>query len=634
MTTKKNDALVINLAGRQRMLTQLMMRLSPQVNTTWDSQQQLALQEAIRTFDQTLWALQNGGSAPYTKDIVVNVPLTQNQYILTQLEQIQITWNTYRDSLNTLLVDELNASESTSTRRVLDQLGPQLLNQSDSVVQLYEADSTYRITMLHWIQIIFFCCALGLLVVGFFVVQRSIVMPLQQIEQAIHQIAEGHLEVPVEVKGAQEFVDLAQSTEIMRQRLHTAQLELLNWTAKTEAEVIQRTRELTALHEVNQEISSRLELNHVLCSVTEKTRTLLNAEVAYLCLLDQKNEVLNLGSFSGPSISLSSKQTSSSCNTASQTLTQNKTIDCSANCSGSCGIVSPFYRRSQLAAPLRIEQTTIGALCIGSTKANQFTGESISLLTKLADSAAIALENARLYEKSERVAMLEERHRIAAEMHDGVAQTINYLKLRTEQAIDLAEMKSETVLHAPLEHIYATLDKTSKEVRQAISNLQTEPNRPDSLQKQLSVLIETFQLKYNSSVQLINHLSEPFFLSAQEVHEISHIVQEAMLNSAKHAQAKQIIISLLAQPEQMVITIVDDGCGFEVAQMIQINDDHFGLEIMQARAIRVHGEVVIDSTAGQGTCVTLSWPLNEYMMELPIKKSTATPILLGDVNNG
>ncbi len=91
------------------------------------------------------------------------------------------------------------------------------------------------------------------------------------------------------------------------------------------------------------------------------------------------------------------------------------------------------YRTSHIAAPLKIEQQVIGALCVGSKSQNEFSEEATNALTKLANVAAVALQNARLYNQAERLATSEERQRIAAEMHDGLAQTLSYTKLIVNQ---------------------------------------------------------------------------------------------------------------------------------------------------------------------------------------------------------
>ena len=121
--------------------------------------------------------------------------------------------------------------------------------------------------------------------------------------------------------------------------------------------------------------------------------------------------------------------------------------------------------------PLKIEQQIIGALCVGSEKAGQFRDEFIAALTKLANVAAVALQNARLYEQAERLAALEERQRIAAEMHDGLAQTLSYAKLAANQSALLIESGQEA-------EAVQTLEKVSEALNQAVEDTSPGDRQP------------------------------------------------------------------------------------------------------------------------------------------------------------
>ncbi|MBK9207491.1 MAG: hypothetical protein IPL71_03955 [Anaerolineales bacterium] len=113
----------------------------------------------------------------------------------------------------------------------------------------------------------------------------------------------------------------------------------------------------------------------------------------------------------------------------------------------------------------------IGALCVGSPAQNQFAVESADMLTKLANVAAIALENARLFAQAERVATLEERRRVAAEMHDGLGQTLSYLGLMTDQVVEFLSDGKETSALQRLHKTRETISKATSDVRRAINKL-------------------------------------------------------------------------------------------------------------------------------------------------------------------
>jgi len=610
--TQQHDALVINLAGRQRMLIQQMTKETLQLEAQHDTEHILALQETISIFEQTLWALTNGGTAPYLAHQSVDISPPQNASILTKLHTVQQTWEIFRSNLNQAILAEANQAKFKDALQAILELSPQLLQQADEVVRLYEIDSARKSTRLWWLQIIFFSSTLLLLLSGFILVQKSIIRPLSDLSLVTQQIGQGDLNSPVKVNGASEIVSLGQSFDTMRLELANSQSKLTMWAEDLEKRVNQRTRELTALHEVSREISSRLDIDHVLRSVVDKARELLGAEVAFLCLLDESGTVLNLGTHSGPPEALSQVQTSAQRSPATEILLGHHALPCGhGSCSGTCGIVTGSYRVSHLAAPLRVGQLTIGALCVGSSQGQFFPHEASALLTKLSNFAAIALENARLYEQSERLAMLEERQRIAAEMHDGLAQTLNYLKLKSEQISELVEVGQSVKAAVELERLYQSLDQASLEVRQAITNLQTTPSPPVNLQNKLLHLVNEFNQEGQPLTELVTRLNNSVQLPIAHMEQVLRVVREAMLNARHHAQADHVQVTLMQQNLNLVVLIEDNGQGFDPLIAPQDNRAHFGLSIMQARANRLGGQININSQPGHGTQVALSWPLNQ-----------------------
>ena len=107
--TQKKDALVINLAGRQRMLIQQMSKDALRIEKEGAEAHAPALRETARTFDQTLWALRHGGQAPYLPDRTVDVPPTQSPDILARLDQLDDAWDTFRAQLDVIIAGDPNS---------------------------------------------------------------------------------------------------------------------------------------------------------------------------------------------------------------------------------------------------------------------------------------------------------------------------------------------------------------------------------------------------------------------------------------------------------------------------------------------------------------------------------------------
>lgn len=611
---QKKDAVIINLAGRQRMLIQQMTNEALRIEKDGDGEQahRVALHEAADTFDQTLQAFINGGQAPYLPDRTVAVPTAHSPDILTGLYQVQRTWDTFRRHLDLISTADPASPGFMTALQTLERLSPELVQQADDVVRLYETASSQKIARLRWIQVAFSVSALSLLAVGFLVTLTSVVRPLRALGSITERIGRGDLSTPVSVPAPREIARLAHSFDAMQALLKASQEELIAWTEELEARVDQRTRELAALHEVSREISSHLDIKHVLRSVTDKARELLGGDVGALCLLEEPGQLLTLGALSGPQEALAGTHAPVQCLPVARVLAGGRAVPCGVDdCAGSCGILAVPFRGSHLAAPLRIGNQVIGALCVGSSKAGLFSKEAADLLTKLADSAAIALENARLYEQAERVAMLEERQRIAAEMHDGLAQTLNYLKLKAEQTAKSLEAGHGEEAMGELRYMQSAIAQASQEARWSIANLQEGPQLPQTLQDRLAEAAGEFARNGGPPIDLVIKHQAPLLLPPGETEQVLGVVGEALQNAHRHAEAERITACLEWQDGQVTIAVEDDGQGFDPKALAMNGGGHFGLSIMRARAARIGGRLSIHSVVGQGTRVSLTWPVDD-----------------------
>lgn len=615
--SQKQDGQIINLAGRQRMLIQQMTKDALLIEEDQDGSHAQNLQEAARSFDQTLQMLFDHNKTAHLSGFQINLPATQRSDILTSLVQVSQTWTTFRSHLDTLTTADRNHPEFKPAMRAVQSLAPTLVQQADGVVKNYETALAAKLARLGWIQLLFFVSALALLALGAWVIQRSVVQPLQVLGRVAERIGGGDLSTPVAVTGPREIALLAHSFDTMRAQLKTSQEALLAWAQELEARVAHRTQELAALYEVSREISSRLDLNYILGSVTGKARGLLDGEVAFFCLLDDEGQALNLQAVSGPRDAVCERRALTQHPMVDRVLTRDRALLCGAgSCAESCQIIAAPFRVSHLVAPLRVGERAIGALCVGNSRAGAFSNEAGSLLTKLANSAAIALENARLYAQAERVATLEERQRIAAEMHDGLAQALSYLGLKTEQVAQKVEAGQSTEALQELLRIRTAIDQTSSEVRRSITRLQASPQPRQALQDQLAEIVEEFAGADGPSIDLILTCQDPLLLQPGENEQVLRVIREALLNARRHAHAGHIVVRLAQRGSEAIVTVEDDGRGFDPKAPPLSGGTHFGLSIMRARAARIGGRCTIQSTLGQGTQVSLNWPINHRQSAL------------------
>ncbi len=236
--------------------------------------------------------------------------------------------------------------------------------------------------------------------------------------------------------------------------------------------------------------------------------------------------------------------------------------------------------------------------------------DEVRLVESFVNRAAIALENALLHKQLEWAAAVEERQRIAAEMHDGLGQTLSYLGLRTDRAVEFLEAGRLEQVQEEFHQIRNTIGQATEDVRQSIATLHDRPPPRRPLQEWLNDIVNELIVEDSRRVELIAGLSAPLFLPPDQLEQVLRVTQEALLNASRHAQAENITVYLEQHEDEVKVTVEDDGQGFNPEAPPRDGGNHFGLSIMRARATRIGGELKIISAPGDGTRVTLTWSLS------------------------
>jgi two-component system nitrate/nitrite sensor histidine kinase NarX len=583
--TQANDATIINLAGRQRMLTQRMTWLALAQADSPD------LAASIQRFDETLHALQDGGPALDTTGRPIILPAAPNPALQTQLDEVAQTWTAFQEYVQ---VGDNSALQTESSH---------ILAQLDAVVSAFEAEAQLKILRLQQIQTAFLVAALLLLAWGYFVTRRRIIRPLATLDTAARRIGKGLLSEPVPALGDDELGRLAHSFETMRAEIAAAHDTL-------ESRVAQRTRELATAFEFSQEIVRQFDLDHLLNSVTDHTRSLMHARAAALCLLTPEGEYLELVSSSGETVDHIGIQQSTQRGLPLQVVGSNQAINAEVRCS-TCSFLCDYPSSFCAAAPLRVGEHTLGALCVVRGDSEPFDADETRALTLLANSAAIAITNARLAETSrlqaEQSAVLTERERLAADLHDNLAQTLGFLNLKTERVEETLAAGRVADAVGELGQMKPTISMAYQQVRTALTGLREPPPTNGDLSDKLAACVAEFSYETDLLISLTIADDSALLLPHVTQAQVLHIVREALTNTHRHAQASQVQIRVSQVRGVARFVVTDDGCGFDPDSVE--GDDHLGLEIMQARAQRSGGNLTINSTPGAGTKVIGYFPV-------------------------
>jgi two-component system nitrate/nitrite sensor histidine kinase NarX len=250
-------------------------------------------------------------------------------------------------------------------------------------------------------------------------------------------------------------------------------------------------------------------------------------------------------------------------------------------------------------------------LCVVRNSGKPFDIDETRALTLLANSAAIAITNARLAETSrhqaEQSAALAERERLAADLHDNLAQTLGFLNLKTEQVVETLTAGRVTDAIGELGQMKPTISAAYQQVRTALTGLREPPPTYGDLAEKLATCVADFSYETGPLITLAIVDDSALLLPHVTQAQVLHIVREALSNAQRHAQASQVRIRVSQAGGVARFAVADDGCGFDPDSVE--GDDRLGLAIMQARAQRSGGYLTIDSTPGAGTKVVGCFPV-------------------------
>ena len=236
--------------------------------------------------------------------------------------------------------------------------------------------------------------------------------------------------------------------------------------------------------------------------------------------------------------------------------------------------------------------------------ADVFTATDQELVELLAVHAAIAIQNARLYEQVGRLAIIEERSRIGMDLHDGVIQSIYAVGL-TLESTRLALPDGAGEADQLLSHAIEALNHTIQDIRNFILDLRPHRFRGD-LNEGLARLVREFQANTMVKAALVTQPEVVSGLLTPVARAIFLTTQEALANIARHARASRVDISVERAGTDVILTVSDDGRGFNVAERDRTVGH--GLSNMQARAKELNGSFEIQTTPRQGTTVILTLP--------------------------
>ncbi|MBN1250209.1 MAG: GAF domain-containing sensor histidine kinase, partial [Anaerolineae bacterium] len=282
----------------------------------------------------------------------------------------------------------------------------------------------------------------------------------------------------------------------------------------------------------------------------------------------------------------------------------------------------PSETRSELVVPLKVKGEVMGVLDIQSNQLNAFDESDLLVVQSLAHQAAIAIENARLYEQASRLAVIEERQRLARELHDSVTQALYGVSLYAEAAARQLGSGAAESASAYMRDVRDTAQEALREMRLLIFELRPSVLESEGLAVALQTRLESVEERAGLGVTFSVEGEAPLPADVEE--GLYRIAREALNNALKHAAAHNVSVTLDQGEEHIVLEIVDDGVGFDSAAAVQSGG--LGLEGMAERATQMGGDLSVESEPGLGTRVRVEVTVDRTAPRaIPERDRTGTP---------
>jgi signal transduction histidine kinase len=263
-----------------------------------------------------------------------------------------------------------------------------------------------------------------------------------------------------------------------------------------------------------------------------------------------------------------------------------------------------------LGMPIADDGEVLGALFLANKRCHKptgdcgFTEEDEELLRLLAQHAALALSNARLYERSRELTIAEERSRIAHELHDAVSQKLFSLRLTAQAATALVDRDTPRA-KGELHEVTRLAAEAADELRAAVVELRPAALDDDGLVATLRTQVQVLDRAHGARVAF--NSARVRALPAAQEEAVLRVAQEALHNALRHASAGNVRVVLARRGNGAVLRVSDDGCGFD-PKAVRRAGRRLGLVSMRDRADGVGGRLAITSEPGTGTTIELEVP--------------------------
>ncbi len=596
-------AAALNESGRMRMQS-YRMALSIATGETG------ALTAQAREFDQSLHLLKNGDPA---RPLFVPWDDTVRERFAT----VEQDWTQFRSRWIEARPVSLHELRSETVAFASD---------IDALVASIESHLSRWTAILHLLQMTILAIALLGAIVLLFTGYLFVLEPVSQLKLAIEKIQSGDFDTRVERLTSDEFGTLADGFNGMAEHLQSMYRHLERKVAEKTAQLQEKHERLESLYEVTALVAKATSLDELAQGFVKSITRIARADGVALRWSDQANQrYLMLAAHGLPSAMVDAELCldKGDCHCGVGAATPGlRVIPIHAMNTPSLLHCAKAGFETVVTIPVRLHDRLMGEVDLFFHARISPLPAERALLEALSNHLAGAMENLRLNALGREAAVSQERHLLAGELHDSIAQSLAFLKIQVQLMRDALQSGNSVEIKQVLEEIDLGVRESYGDVRELLMNFRTRTNTED-IEPALATTLRKFEhqsgLKASFAMQ-----GQGMPLSPDLQIQVLHIVQEALSNVRKHARASQVWLDVQQQPAWR-FEVRDDGVGFS-PNNDQLDETHVGLRIMAERAQRIGADLDFISTPGHGSSIILTLPAPAHPMPSPkVVASLLTP---------
>ena len=426
---------------------------------------------------------------------------------------------------------------------------------------------------------------------------RRITQPIAETITAAQEMARGQFGRRIEASTGDEMEELAKQFNLMAAHVQESYASL-------EQKVADRTRELATLNAIAAQASRSLELQEILGGALDQVLVATGMDAGQAYRLDAENQTLVVMAQRGSDedsgrcgcrIPLEDSLAGKAAENGFPVVWQPSARDLGEP----QGLVGCTELKVVVSVPLIAQGRMVGALNLGSHSRREIPEEELSLLASIGQQIGVAVENARLYEQAQQLAIMKERNRLARDLHDSVTQALYGIALYAEAASRQLSWGQVSTTAEHLLDIRATAQESLREMRLLVFELRLPMLKNEGLAAAIQARLDAVEARVGMKTEF--QVQGEHRLGSEVEEGLYRIAQEALNNALRHAQARNVSVRLGKDGHLATLEIVDDGIGFDPTAVK--DGGGFGLRTMAERAARLDGTLTIESEPGHGTRV-------------------------------